>query len=282
MTMRSAMKPNLRTTMPDFAISWHRIAAMLARYWYVLRASWPRLLELVYWPAVNLLMWGFLQLYITQKSGYFAAASGTFIGGMLLWDFLFRGQLGFSMSFIEEMWSGNFTNLLISPLRPAELIIAMMIMSSIRLFIGMGPVSLIAIGFFGFNLYSMGLALAVFFLNLILTSWAVGIFVSGAILRNGLGSESLAWTVMFPLMPLTCVFYPVSVLPPWLQVVAWSLPPTYVFEGMRALLIDHQFRSDLMIDGFLLNMVLCGAGVAGFLMLLSAARRKGALINAGE
>jgi len=44
------------------------------------------------------------------------------------------------------------------------------------------------------------------------------------------------------------VYYPVSVLPHWLQYVAWALPPTYVFEGMRALLSDHVFRSDLMID----------------------------------
>ena len=102
-------------------------------------------------------------------------------------------------------------------------------------------------GFFDFNLYSFGFALAAFFMNLILTSWAVGIFVSGIVLRNGMGAESMAWTIMFLLLPLTCVYYPVSVLPGWLQPVAWLLPPTYVFEGMRALLIDHAFRADLML-----------------------------------
>jgi ABC-2 type transport system permease protein len=158
----------------------------------------------------------------------------------------------------------------------------MMAMSLVRLFVGMVPVTLMAIGFFGFNLYGLGFALAAFFLNLILTSWSVGVFVSGVIMRNGLGAENLAWTIMFLLMPLSCVYYPVSVLPHWLQIVAWSLPPTYVFEGMRALLIDHEFRADLMIAAFAMNVVLFAAAVTGFLLLLKSARRNGSLMQTGE
>jgi ABC-2 type transport system permease protein len=256
----------------NYGISGRRIGAMIARYWYLLRSSWPRLLELVYWPAVQMLMWGFLQLYIGENSGFFARAGGTFIGAVLLWDILFRGQLGFSVSFLEEMWSRNLANLMISPLKPIEFVMALMAMSIVRLAIGMVPVSLLAIGFFGFNLYAMGLALAAFFANLILTSWAVGIFVSGLVMRNGLGAESFAWTVMFLLMPLTCVYYPVSVLPGWLQAVALVLPPTYVFEGMRSLLIEHIFRADLMWRALGLNVLWFGFGVFGFMRLLDASR----------
>jgi ABC-2 type transport system permease protein len=255
---------------------------MILRYWYLLRSSWPRLLELTYWPMVQMLTWGFLQLYVGQNAGFFARASGTFIGAVLLWDIMFRGQLGFSISFLEEMWSRNLANLMISPLKPIEFILAMMAMSLIRLFFGMVPATLLAIGFFGFNLYGLGLALAAFFLNLILTSWSVGVFVSGVVMRNGLGAENLAWTVMFLLMPLSCVYYPVSVLPYWLQIVAWALPPTYVFEGMRALLIDHTFRADLMIEAFAMNVALFAAAVTGFLLLLNAARRNGTLMQTGE
>jgi ABC-2 type transport system permease protein len=128
----------------------------------------------------------------------------------------------------------------------------------------------------------MGLALAAFFLNLILTSWAVGIFVSGLVLRNGLGAENLAWTIMFIFLPLTCVYYPVAVLPGWLQVAAWTLPPTYVFEGMRSLLIDHVFRTDLMVQALAVNVVLFAAAVAAFLALLKSARRQGSLLQTGE
>jgi ABC-2 type transport system permease protein len=266
----------------DFAASGRRIGAMIARYWYLLRSSWPRLLELIYWPTVQMLMWGFLQLYIGENSGFFARAGGTFIGAVLLWDILFRGQLGFSVSFLEEMWSRNLANLMISPLRPIEFVMALMVMSLVRLAIGMVPVSLLAIAFFGFNLYGLGLALAAFFANLILTSWAVGIFVSGLVMRNGLGAESFAWTIMFLVMPLACVYYPVAVLPGWLQWVSLALPPTYVFEGMRGLLIEHIFRADLMWRALALNVVWFGAGAFGFMRLLDASRRHGSLLQAGE
>jgi ABC-2 type transport system permease protein len=146
----------------------------------------------------------------------------------------------------------------------------------------MVPVSLLALAFFGFNLYGLGFALVAFFINLMLTAWAVGIFVSGLVLRNGLGAENLAWTIMFIFLPLCCVYYPVAVLPVWLQPIAWALPPTYVFEGMRALMIDHVFRVDLMLQALALNGVLFGAGVAAFLMLLESARRNGALMQTGE
>jgi ABC-2 type transport system permease protein len=262
--------------------SLQRIGAMMLRYWYLLRSSWPRLLDLVYWPAVQMVTWGFLQYYIASNAGFFARAGGTFIGAVLLWDILFRGQLGFSLSFLEEMWSRNIGNLMMSPLRPIEFVAALMAMSLVRLSIGAVPVTLLAIGFFGFNLFGLGLALVAFFFNLMLTSWAIGIFVSGLILRNGMGAESFAWSIMFLFMPLTCVYYPVTTLPIWLQPIAWALPPTYVFEGMRALLIQKVFRGDLMLDALALNVVLFAAGLFGFFKLLQSARRHGSLIQSGE
>src|SRR5438270_1430511 len=221
------------------AFSPRRVGAMVLRHWYLLSSSWPRVLDLIYWPAVQMLMWGFLQQYVSQNSGFFMKAAGTFIGAVMLWDILFRGQLGFSISFLEEMYARNLGNLMISPLRAYEFVAALMVMSIVRLAIGMVPVSLLAIWFFGFNLWALGLALAAFFLNMMLTAWAVGILVSGLVLRNGLGAETFAWSIMFLFLPLTCVYYPVAVLPPWLQTFAWMLPPTYVFEGMRALLMAH-------------------------------------------
>src|SRR4030088_170122 len=264
------------------ALAPHRVAAMVLRYLYLLRSFWTRRVELIYWPAVQLFVWGFLQFYLSQNSGFFARASGVFIAAVLMWDVLFRGQLGFSISFLEEMWSRNLSNLMIRPLRPIEFVCALMIMSLVRLAIGMVPVTFLAIAFFGFNVYSLGLALAAVFLNLILTRWAVGIVVSGVLLRNGMGAESLAWTLMFVLMPLTCVYYPVSVLPDWLQVIAWALPPTYVFEGMRVLIMEHVFRADLMVEAFALNAVYFAGAVVAFLALLNSSRRSGSLLQTGE
>ncbi|MGJ4941257.1 ABC transporter permease [Bradyrhizobium sp. HKCCYLS1011] len=270
--------------MNDFslAIAPHRIGAMILRYWYLLLSSWPRLLELIYWPTLQIITWGFLQTYIASNAGFFARAGGTLIGAVILWDILFRGQLGFSISFLEEMWSRNLGNLMMSPLKPIEFLLALMVMSVIRLAIGVIPMTLLAIAFFQFNFYSLGLPLIAFFCNLIFTSWAVGIFVSGLVLRNGLGAESIVWTLMFALMPLACVYYPVSVLPGWLQSVSWTLPPTYVFEGMRALLINQVFRVDLMLTALALNAALLLASFAAFIALLRSARRAGALLSSGE
>ncbi|HZL29965.1 MAG TPA: ABC transporter permease [Pseudolabrys sp.] len=264
----------------EFSIN--RVAAMVRRYWYLLRSSWPRVLDLVYWPTVQMLMWGFLQLYVSQNGGPLVRTAGIFIGAVLLWDILFRGQLGFSISFLEEMWSRNLGNLMMSPLRPVEFIAALMIMSIVRLLIGMIPVTLLALAFFGFNFWSLGFPLVAFFCNLMLTSWAIGIFVAGLLLRNGMGAESMAWTIMFLFLPLTCVYYPVTVLPHWLQYVSWSLPPTYVFEGMRALLIDHVFRADLMLEAFAFNIVLFAGASIAFLKLLQSARVQGSLLQGGE
>jgi ABC-2 type transport system permease protein len=262
--------------------SLRRVSAMVRRYWYLLSSSWPRILDLIYWPLVQMLMWGFLQTYIQQNAGFFVQAGGVYIGSVLLWDILFRGQLGFSISFLEEMYARNLGNIMMSPLRPAEFILSLIVMSLIRLAIGMIPVTLLAIAFFGFNLWGLGLALGAFFANLMLTSWAIGILVAGLLLRNGLGAETLAWTFMFLLLPLCCVYYPVTVLPVWLQWVAWSLPPTYVFEGMRALIVDHAFRADLMIEAFAFNVVLFAGASWAFRWLLESAREHGSLIQAGE
>jgi ABC-2 type transport system permease protein len=171
---------------------------------------------------------------------------------------------------------------MMSPLKPIEFLIALMVMSLIRLAIGVIPMTLLAYFFFDFNFYSIGLPLIAFFCNLIFFSWSIGIFVSGLVLRNGLGAESIVWTLMFGVMPLACIYYPVSVLPSWLQYVAWTLPPTYVFEGMRALLIERSFRADLMLDSLALNAVLLVASFAIFLALLRSAKRHGSLLGGGE
>ncbi len=235
-----------------------------------------------------MLTWGFLQSYLMRVhaagglAGRLGLAAGGLVGGMLLWDILFRAQIGFSISFLEEMWSRNLANLMMSPLRVSEFVAAMMLMSLLRLAIGIVPVSLLAMWFFGFNLWGLGIGLGAFFANLILTGWAIGLFLSGLLIRYGLPAESLVWTVLFVMMPLACVYYPVAVLPGWLQHVAWALPPTYVFEGLRALLIHQELRGDLLVEALGLNILLFAAAAVGFSLLLESARRAGSLIQSGE
>jgi ABC-2 type transport system permease protein len=264
------------------AVSFRRIGAMVMRYWYLLRSSWPRIVDLIYWPAVQMLMWGFLQLYLVDKTSMAAQAGGAFIGAVLLWDILFRGQIGFSISFLEEMWSRNLGNLMMTPLRPFELIAALMVMSVVRVLIGLVPVTILAMIFFGFNFWALGLAVPLFFVNLILTSWSIGLISAGMILKKGLGAEGLAWSMTFILLPLCCVYYPAAILPEWLQWIALSLPPTHVFEGLRALVLEHRFDAGEMLIAFLLNLLYVAAASAAFGLLLRSARVNGALMQTGE
>ena len=264
------------------AASASRVFGMVLRYWYVIRSSWPRTAELIYWPLVQMLMWGFLQSYLAQTSSFAAKAAGLFIGAVLLWDILVRSQLGFAVAFLEEIWSRNLGHLMMSPLRPAEFVTALMVVSLLKLMVAMIPVATLAYFFFGFNVLSLGFAFAAFFANLIIMSWSLGLISTGVVLRWGLGAESFAWLVVFIFLPICCVYYPVATLPTWLQPVALALPPTYVFEGLRAIVLDGAFVGALMVKALALNVIYFLAGFAVFAYFLQSARIHGTLVQMGE
>jgi ABC-2 type transport system permease protein len=259
-----------------------RVKALVQRYIYLLRSSGVRLVELIYWPFLQMLTWGFLQKYLAGTTSPLAQAAGVLIGSILLWDILFRSNIGFATTFIEEMWSRNLGNLLTSPLRPYELIIALSVWSVIRLSVSMVPVATAAYLLFGFNLLDLGLPLVAFFAVLVLTSWSLGLISAGVILRYGLGAEELAWSLAFLLLPICCVYYPVSVLPGWLQVIALALPPTHVFEGMRSILLHNTFDAKELWWALSLNAVYLLIGYFVFSRFLASARVNGTLLKLGE
>lgn len=259
-----------------------RIGAMVLRHLYILRGSWPRVLEMAYWPAVNMVVWGFTSQFFMQHSTWVAQAAGVLIGAVILWDVMFRGNLGVSLSFMEEMWSRNLGHLSVSPLRPHELVAAMLTMSLIRTMIGVVPAALLAIPLYGFSIFDLGLPLVAFWANLMMTGWAIGLGVSALVLRFGLGAESLAWVMVFAVAPLACIYYPVSALPAWLQTVAWALPPAHVFEGMRAVMFGDGLDPALLAGAFALNGLYIVGTAALFLRTHHVARERGLLLTQGE
>src|SRR4030066_2139881 len=230
----------------------------------------------------QMVLWGFIAAFLLNPSSWLAQASGVLLSAVLLWDVLFRGQLGVSLVFMEEMWSRNLGHLFVSPLRPFELGCALLTMSLIRTVIGVGGAALIAIPLFDYSIFSMGLPLLAFFINLIVMGWAIGLLVSGIVLGYGLGAESMAWGAIFAVQPVSGVYYPIEVLPEWLQYVAYALPSSHVFEGMRAVLFEHTFRMDLFVNALLLNGVYLAAGIGSFLAFFNGARTRGPLLPAGE
>jgi ABC-2 type transport system permease protein len=260
----------------------NRVLALIERHAFLLLKSWPRLISMAYYPTVTMIMWAFVTIYLRPTTNLLADAPGLFIGAVLLWDILFRGQLGVSLTFFEEMYSRNLGNLFVSPLRPWEMIVAQLVMSLLRTLIGVGAACVFAWLLFNYSIFSMGYPLIAFFCCLIICGWAIGLAVSGMVLRWGLGAEELAWAAIFVLAPVSGVYYPIAVLPGWLQAVARAVPTSYVFEGMRAVLLDKRFRVDLLVQALALDAAYMAAGIALYLMAIRYARAHGMLLQMGE
>ncbi|QEX14763.1 ABC transporter [Hypericibacter terrae] len=269
-------------TLQDFALSPRRIGAILLRHLYVLRSSWPRLVEMAYWPTMQMIIWGFVSQFFYTQTSYVAQAFGVLMAGVMLWDVLFRGQLGFSLSFLEEMWAHNLANLYVSPLRPAEHILALMAMSVVRTLIGVLPAAVLAILLYKFSIFDMGLPLLAFYVNLVMMAWGIGMLSTSLLMRYGLGAENLVWFIIFLLAPISAIYYPVTVLPAWLQPIAWCLPSTHVFEGMREVLFHQHFNLALFWGAVGLNVIYILVGLGVYLIAFRSARERGALLQMGE
>ena len=268
--------------MTGIAESIRRILAMVFRNVYLMRASWPRLLEMAYWPTVQMIMWGLINRFLTEQSAWVAQAAGMLIAAALLWDVLFRAQLGVSLVFFEEMYSRNLGNLFVSPLRPFELALSLLFISLARTCIGVGVAALLAIFLYQFSIFDLGLPLVAFFANLLAFGWAIGLMVVSLVLRFGLGAEGLAWAIIFAFAPLSGIYYPISVLPAWLQPVAWCLPSSHVFEGMRAVFREHSFSMAHFLTATGLNVAYLLLGLAIYLFTFRIARQRGLLLRMGE
>ncbi|SNB68569.1 ABC-2 type transport system permease protein [Arboricoccus pini] len=260
-----------------------RMLAVMQRHLFLLTGSWPRLFELVYWPTVQMILWGFITRFLVTESSFVAQSAGIFLSAVLLWDTLFRGQLGFSLAFLEELYARHLGHLFVSPLRPWELVVAVFGISLVRVLVGIGGAMLLAVPIFHFWLPGvLGWALLPFFAMLLMFGWSIGLIIAGCLLRLGLGAESLAWGIVFLLQPLSGVYYPVKTLPGFLQPIAWCLPSAHVFEGMRAVLVENSFDLTHFFLGLLTLAVWMAVAAFFFILCFRHALREGLLLRQGE
>jgi len=269
-------------TQPKAFPAARRIWAMVYRHLALYRRSWPRLLELAYWPILQTCIWGFTSSFLMSRGGPLVAVGGVLLGGVLLWEFALRSQMGIAVSFLEELWSRNLGHVFVSPLRPWELVAAMIAVSVLRVLAGVIPAILLAMLLYAFNLFTLGPILILFVVNLMIMGWWVALGVVSLILRHGAGAESLAWSVLFGLTPLSAVFYPVAALPAAIRPIAWALPASHVFEGMRAVMQQGVVRWDHLAAAFALNAVWMAVFILVFARQFRVARLRGALLSIGE
>lgn len=263
--------------------SLQRIGAILLRHFYVLRHSRTRLIEIFYWPVVQVILWGFISKSLGQAGvSPLSVALGTFLGAVMLWDFAFRNQIGLSFAYLEEAWSRNLGHLFISPLRPWEWWTAMVLFGGCRAAAGMLASALIAVPLYGFSLFDLGWPLIAFFFNLMVMGWWLGFFIVAFLIRVGMGAESIAWAFSFLLAPISAAYYPVATLPDWLQSMALALPTAHVFEGLRALVQQGRFESGHMFWAFGLNVVYLLLSLAALTWSFNWARKAGTLLRTSE
>lgn len=256
-----------------------RMSGLLLRQLYLYRRSAIRSLEIVYWPLLDLLLWGFLSVYVARLRGGGALAIAYLLGALILWDIFFRVQQAISVSFLEDIWTRNLVNVFVSPVSTAEFLGATMILGVLKVAVIAFLMSAIAWALYTFNIFPYAPRLLPFAANLILSAWGMGIITTALILRYGQGAEVLAWAVAFLFQPFSAVFYPVAILPAALQGVAWLLPTTYAFEGMRAVLSGHPLPWGDVAGALGLNAVLFAIAAAVFARVMWVARELGLLMR---
>ena len=263
-------------------MKFYRIYALFLRYFFLIRSSFPRLLDLIYWPTIQIILWGFVSKFFTMHSDFYNNTAGVILSAAILYDFLFRSSISFNMLFLEEIWSRNFTNLFIAPLKISEIITALTATALIRTLIGIVPAVLLATPFFGVSLFELGPSLILLLLSLYVFGMTLGLLVVSGLLRYGPAFENVAWSSLFLLAPLGCIYYPISILPDWLQIVAKCLPLVYIFEEVRSILLNNVVNFSNLANALMLNVIYFTLSIFVFYSAFHEARKKGTLMNVGE
>jgi ABC-2 type transport system permease protein len=260
------------------ALTWLRVRAVARRHAYVLARSPHRLFDVTLWPLVDVLLFGALATYVSTgntSSGDRAAAY--LLSGIVLWHVVYQSQIAVSTGFLEETWSRNLLNLMVTPLREVEYVGGVALFGMLKLVIGVTVLAVGALVFYSFDVWSLGFGLVPIAAVLLLVGWCISMFVIGIVLRYGAGAEALAWGVMFVVMPLSGVFYPVDALPAALQPIAQALPTTHAFIALRALVDGHGVAWGQLAIAAATTAVLAALSLWYVVRMLSRFRRTGSI-----
>ena len=263
-------------------MNWNKIFALSLRHIYLIKGSFPRILDLIYWPTIQIFLWGFISKFFTLNSSFYENTVGIILSAAILYDFLFRSSISYNMMFLEEIWSRNFTNLFIAPIKLSEIIAALTFTAIFRTMIGLVPAALLAIPFFGVSILKIGAPLIFLLITLYIFGVTLGLLVTSGLVRFGPSFENIAWASLFFLAPLGCIYYPIEILPEWLQIIAKLLPLVHIFEEMRNILIYDIVNYYQIFKAIFISFLYFVIGVITFYLSYNGARNRGTLINIGE
>ncbi len=258
-------------------MNFSRIAGISLRQFYLIRDTPTRFISIFTWIILDLIIWGFISKYLTTIVEPTLNVTSVFIGAIVLWGFLVRSMLGVLMAFLEDSWSRNFLNVFASPIRISEYLAGLVLTSTVTTLLGLGGMLVVARLFFGASVLSLGLVIVPYLFILFLFGVALGIFGIAIVLRFGPASEWFVWPIPAILNPFVGVFYPIAVLPQWMQYISSILPPSYVFDGMRMIISQGSAPPQLFIYGLLLVILHVLLASAFFAWVYNGAIRSGLL-----
>ncbi len=255
--------------------------AIFLRYWYLVRGNPQRLIQIFLWATLEIVIWGFLTRYLNQVGGADFSFVPTLLGAVVLWQFVLRAQQGMTTPFLEDVWARNLLNIFASPLSIGEYVLGLIGVSIVTSAMGLVVILSLAYLFFGLSVLQLGLLLVPFLAILFAFGISIGIVGITLVLRLGPSGEWYVWPIPTILSPLVAVFYPVSVLPHWMQYISMALPPTYVFEGMRSVILTGTFSADTLIWGTVLAIAWFAVTYLVLDRVYRAAIRNGAIARYG-
>lgn len=256
-----------------------RIAAVVERHLYDIRHNFDRLFDVIYWPVLDIIMWGFLSIYLSEKGVAGTNFRNFLLGAVILWRIFYSFSRDIAVAFLEEIWSRNLLNMFASPLSIGEYVEGLLAVNLFKVVLSFTVTSLLALLFYGFNIFPSSFSLLPYILNLLLFSLAIGFLVAGLILRYTSKIQTLAWSFAGLFSPISGVFYPISILPKFLQNVAWFLPSMHSFEAMRQILAGGGFSPVHFWWGFILNWIYLGLSILFFKKIFEIARNRGLLVK---
>ncbi|MGE3623282.1 MAG: ABC transporter permease [Bdellovibrionales bacterium] len=264
------------------ALFMRRLLAIAQRHVFLYMGSWPRFIETLFWPMLNMLMLGFVSLYLLRQYSNATLIASVFVAGAILNEVLLRTTMGMMVMFLEEIWSRNLGHLFSSPLGLPDFMAAMMGFTFVKSLVSVAPAVIVAMYLFDFSLFGLGWPALVYSILLIMSGWWSGLLVISLLLRFGIAAEWMAWMSSWLVVPLIAPYYPVEILPVWLQPVSWALPATYVFESMKSLIGQGELRGNYLLWAFLLNILYFAGASLVFCRAYHGARRRGGLLQVGE
>lgn len=254
-----------------------RILAIALRHYYLALHQLDRMLGIIYYPTMSLILWGFVSRYVNQVQSSILASF--LLGGLILWTIFESTDTDIGLSFMFDVWERNIVNIFASPISLLEYMTAFLLVGLVKVLVSLGIMGVLAFLFYGFTLTTLGFYLALFWVNLVLFGWAFGIFNVALVLRLGSRLGPLTWSLPFLLMPVSAVFYPLSVLPESLQKVAYFIPLSHVFEGMRYTLSSGRFDSAQFYTALAFNAVYIFLASLLFAYTFRAVKRNGLLVK---